>query len=73
MCLFIFYGLCLIFITKSLFGSVILLLPEHFFSSNANPPFWIPIHIINPERPTECAVFNVKAGMYAHSCLISDI
>nr|XP_009411546.1 PREDICTED: mediator of RNA polymerase II transcription subunit 16-like isoform X1 [Musa acuminata subsp. malaccensis] len=30
-------------------------------SSNTNPPFWIPIHIINPERPTECAVFNVKA------------
>ncbi|KAF8411169.1 hypothetical protein HHK36_003712 [Tetracentron sinense] len=30
-------------------------------SSNANPPFWIPIHILNPERPTECAVFNVKA------------
>ncbi|KAF8409292.1 hypothetical protein HHK36_005366 [Tetracentron sinense] len=30
-------------------------------SSNANPPFWIPIHIVNPERPTECAVFNVKA------------
>ncbi|KAG1355171.1 mediator of RNA polymerase II transcription subunit 16 [Cocos nucifera] len=30
-------------------------------SSNANPPFWIPIHILNPERPTECSVFNVKA------------
>ncbi|KAJ6833876.1 uncharacterized protein M6B38_336640 [Iris pallida] len=30
-------------------------------SSHANPPFWIPIHIVNPERPTECAVFNVKA------------
>ncbi|KAK1291105.1 Mediator of RNA polymerase II transcription subunit 16 [Acorus calamus] len=30
-------------------------------SSSANPPFWIPIHIINPERPTECAVFNVIA------------
>lgn len=30
-------------------------------SSKANPPFWIPIHVINPERPTECAVFNVKA------------
>ncbi|XP_010241990.1 PREDICTED: mediator of RNA polymerase II transcription subunit 16 isoform X2 [Nelumbo nucifera] len=30
-------------------------------SSNANPPFWIPIHIVNPERPTECAVFNVIA------------
>lgn len=30
-------------------------------SSTANTPFWIPIHIINPERPTECAVFNVKA------------
>ncbi|XP_038711662.1 mediator of RNA polymerase II transcription subunit 16-like isoform X2 [Tripterygium wilfordii] len=28
-------------------------------SSNTNPPFWIPIHIVNPERPTECAVFNV--------------
>ncbi|KAE9461848.1 hypothetical protein C3L33_06244, partial [Rhododendron williamsianum] len=29
--------------------------------SNANPPFWIPIHIVIPERPTECAVFNVIA------------
>lgn len=32
-------------------------------SSNANPPFWIPIHIVIPERPTECAVFNVNAGI----------
>ncbi|KAJ6846362.1 putative mediator of RNA polymerase II transcription subunit 16 [Iris pallida] len=30
-------------------------------SSHATTPFWIPIHILNPERPTECAVFNVKA------------
>ncbi|CAI0407414.1 unnamed protein product [Linum tenue] len=30
-------------------------------SSTANPPFWIPIHIVIPERPTECAVFNVIA------------
>ncbi|XAR66444.1 hypothetical protein NMG60_11012680 [Bertholletia excelsa] len=30
-------------------------------SSDANPPFWIPIHILIPERPTECAVFNVIA------------
>ncbi|XP_022848198.1 mediator of RNA polymerase II transcription subunit 16 isoform X1 [Olea europaea var. sylvestris] len=30
-------------------------------SSNANPPFWIPIHIVIPERPTECTVFNVIA------------
>ncbi|KAF8031287.1 hypothetical protein BT93_D0479 [Corymbia citriodora subsp. variegata] len=30
-------------------------------SSTANPPFWIPIHIVIPERPTECAVFNVRA------------
>ncbi|GMI93409.1 SENSITIVE TO FREEZING 6, YELLOW AND SENSITIVE TO IRON-DEFICIENCY 1, glassy hair 2 [Hibiscus trionum] len=30
-------------------------------SSNANPPFWIPIQIVIPERPTECAVFNVTA------------
>ncbi|TQD88329.1 hypothetical protein C1H46_026073 [Malus baccata] len=30
-------------------------------SSNANAPFWIPIHIVIPERPTECAVFNVNA------------
>ncbi|GMH05436.1 hypothetical protein Nepgr_007276 [Nepenthes gracilis] len=30
-------------------------------SSNANQPFWIPIHIVNPERPTESAVFNVIA------------
>ncbi|KAA3478906.1 mediator of RNA polymerase II transcription subunit 16 isoform X3 [Gossypium australe] len=25
-------------------------------SSNANPPFWIPIQIVIPERPTECAI-----------------
>ncbi|KAH6773730.1 sensitive to freezing 6 [Perilla frutescens var. frutescens] len=30
-------------------------------SSTANPPFWIPIHIVIPERPTECTVFNVIA------------
>ncbi|GAB2231421.1 hypothetical protein Droror1_Dr00010427 [Drosera rotundifolia] len=30
-------------------------------SSHANPPFWIPIHIVIPERPTESAVFNVIA------------
>ncbi|XP_078427438.1 sensitive to freezing 6 [Wolffia australiana] len=30
-------------------------------SSNANSPFWIPIHIVNPERPTESAVFDVTA------------
>ncbi|XP_075106392.1 mediator of RNA polymerase II transcription subunit 16 isoform X1 [Nicotiana tabacum] len=30
-------------------------------SSNANPPFWIPVHIVIPERPTECTVFNVIA------------
>ncbi|XP_021740552.1 LOW QUALITY PROTEIN: mediator of RNA polymerase II transcription subunit 16-like [Chenopodium quinoa] len=30
-------------------------------SSSANPPFWIPIHIVIPERPTESAVFNVIA------------
>lgn len=30
-------------------------------SSNANPPFWIPIHIVIPERPTECSVFSVIA------------
>ncbi|KAM7500810.1 hypothetical protein LguiA_025224 [Lonicera macranthoides] len=30
-------------------------------SSNANPPFWIPIHIVIPERPTECTVFNIIA------------
>ncbi|KAK6917525.1 hypothetical protein RJ641_018276 [Dillenia turbinata] len=30
-------------------------------SSTANPPFWIPIHVVNPERPTECTVFNVTA------------
>ncbi|GLT82942.1 hypothetical protein SLE2022_012610 [Rubroshorea leprosula] len=30
-------------------------------SSNANPPFWIPIHVVIPERPTECSVFNVIA------------
>lgn len=34
----------------------------YIFSSNSSPPFWIPIHILNPERPTECSVFNVKAG-----------
>ncbi|EPS69188.1 hypothetical protein M569_05578, partial [Genlisea aurea] len=30
-------------------------------SSNNNPPFWIPIHVVIPERPTECTVFNVTA------------
>ncbi|KAL7599724.1 hypothetical protein Lser_V15G21668 [Lactuca serriola] len=30
--------------------------------SNANPPFWIPIHIVIPERPTESTVFNVIAA-----------
>ncbi|XVF87510.1 hypothetical protein PTKIN_Ptkin18bG0125800 [Pterospermum kingtungense] len=30
-------------------------------SSNANTLFWIPIHIVIPERPTKCAVFNVIA------------
>ncbi|KAF5178836.1 Mediator of rna polymerase ii transcription subunit [Thalictrum thalictroides] len=30
-------------------------------SSCAHPPFWIPIHIVNPERPTESTVFNVTA------------
>ncbi|KAL9668524.1 hypothetical protein QQ045_006058 [Rhodiola kirilowii] len=30
-------------------------------SSTANAPFWIPVHIVIPERPTECAVFNVIA------------
>lgn len=30
-------------------------------SSNVQPPFWIPIHIVNPERPTEHTVFNVTA------------
>ncbi|KAL1560182.1 Mediator of RNA polymerase II transcription subunit 16 [Salvia divinorum] len=29
--------------------------------STANSPFWIPIHIVIPERPTECTVFNVIA------------
>ncbi|KAH7306515.1 hypothetical protein KP509_22G016300 [Ceratopteris richardii] len=28
---------------------------------NTGPLFWIPIHIIHPERPTEHAVFNVNA------------
>ncbi|OIV94349.1 hypothetical protein TanjilG_21689 [Lupinus angustifolius] len=31
-------------------------------SSTTNPAFWIPIHIVIPERPTECSVFNVIAG-----------
>ncbi|CAJ1961634.1 unnamed protein product [Sphenostylis stenocarpa] len=30
-------------------------------SSTGSPPFWIPIHIVIPERPTECAVFSVIA------------
>ncbi|KAM1154400.1 hypothetical protein TB2_036071 [Malus domestica] len=30
-------------------------------SSNANAPFWIPIHIVIPEQSTECAAFNVNA------------
>ncbi|KAF3774355.1 Mediator of RNA polymerase II transcription subunit 16 [Nymphaea thermarum] len=31
-------------------------------SYNVKPPFWIPIHVVNPERPTESAIFNVAAG-----------
>ncbi|KAL7612011.1 hypothetical protein Lser_V15G06491 [Lactuca serriola] len=31
-------------------------------SSNENPLFWIPIHIVIPERPTESTVFNVIAA-----------
>jgi hypothetical protein len=38
------------------------------FSSSSSPPFWIPIHILNPERPTECSVFNVRAGKYLFIC-----
>ncbi|KAL7088874.1 hypothetical protein ACP275_13G155200 [Erythranthe tilingii] len=30
-------------------------------SSSTIPPFWIPIHLVIPERPTECTVFNVIA------------
>ncbi|KAL6562166.1 Mediator of RNA polymerase II transcription subunit 16 [Orobanche gracilis] len=30
-------------------------------SSTSNLPFWIPIHLVIPERPTECTVFNVIA------------
>ncbi|KAG9158832.1 hypothetical protein Leryth_024244 [Lithospermum erythrorhizon] len=30
-------------------------------SSSANSPFWIPIHMVIPERPTECSMFNVIA------------
>jgi hypothetical protein len=33
-----------------------------FYRSSVHPPFWIPIHIVIPERPTENAVFNVVAG-----------
>ncbi|CAN6487226.1 unnamed protein product [Victoria cruziana] len=32
-------------------------------SYNVKPPFWIPIHVVNPERPTESAIFNIAAGM----------
>ncbi|CAN6487225.1 unnamed protein product [Victoria cruziana] len=30
-------------------------------SYNVKPPFWIPIHVVNPERPTESAIFNIAA------------
>ncbi|XP_057843151.1 mediator of RNA polymerase II transcription subunit 16 isoform X3 [Cryptomeria japonica] len=30
-------------------------------SSNVQPPFWIPVHMVSPERPTEHTVFNVTA------------
>jgi len=33
-----------------------------FCRSSVNPRFWIPVHIVIPERPTEIAVFIVVAG-----------
>ncbi|KAE8716940.1 Mediator of RNA polymerase II transcription subunit 16 [Hibiscus syriacus] len=36
-------------------------------SSSANSPFWIPIQIVIPERPTECAVFNLLCPYIADS------
>jgi len=45
-------------------GNYVMVMSVSFLqSSTGNPPFWIPIHIVIPERPTECAVFNVIAGI----------
>ncbi|XP_077226254.1 mediator of RNA polymerase II transcription subunit 16-like [Tasmannia lanceolata] len=42
-------------------------------SSNTNPPFWIPIHLVNPERPTECAVFNVTAVRWPNFLCVCSV
>ena len=30
--------------------------------STQEPAFWIPVHLVDPERPTEHSIFNVPAG-----------
>jgi hypothetical protein len=32
--------------------------------SSSEPAFWIPVHVVDPERPTEHSIFNVPAGIY---------
>jgi hypothetical protein len=31
---------------------------------SSEPAFWIPVHVVDPERPTEHSIFNVPAGIY---------
>lgn len=71
--LFWYIFLCLRILNMHYFVQVMLCLLSSYwfcFSSTTNPPFWIPIHIVNPERPTECAVFNVKAGNLCYQLLV---
>ena len=60
-CSFLVFFLAVVIVFNALF-----FFSSRFGSSNANTPFWIPIHIVIPERPTECAVFNVVAGIWKH-------
>ncbi|XP_027186072.1 mediator of RNA polymerase II transcription subunit 16-like isoform X2 [Cicer arietinum] len=41
--------------------------------STVNPPFWIPIHIVIPERPTESAVFNVIAARWPNFLCVCSV
>jgi hypothetical protein len=34
--------------------------------SGPEPAFWIPVHVVDPERPTEHSILNVPAGIYLH-------
>jgi hypothetical protein len=34
--------------------------------SGPESAFWIPVHVVDPERPTEHSILNVPAGIYLH-------